>query len=466
MLLFIGGTMTIFEHKLLDSAVKSEKLEKKEMIFGYLVGPSLMYLMTTALSGTYLMQFYTDVIGISGSLIVVMPLISKIAVAFMNIVFSSLINKTKTRQGKARPWLLLSGIILPIAGILLYLVPQADQRTQVLWILFSYNFFFVVAYNIYLLAHSMMIPRSSRDSAERDKLSLFKNVSEGMIPGTLSAVIMPFVIRFVGVGSAAQGNWIRFMLILSIIAMPAALFEYYYTKERVEDKNESIPLLKQFKESLHYKEWIIVILLIGIKNLEGMFFNSTMIYYCNWVLGNSVSSGANYQALFNVIGQFPLGIGVFMMWPLIRKFGKYDLMKYGFLLAAIGSAIALFNSDDFVIVLAGVFIRSIGTIPSLMSVSVMSDVIDRIEEKSGVRYDSLGASANSVLMNLGSGIAQSVVLLCINRLGYIIPSSAEAVIQQPEMLVNAFNFCMIGLPMILYVVSFLLVSHLKKLETK
>ena len=69
-------------------------------------------------------------------------------------------------------------------------------------------------------------------------------------------------------------------------------------------------------------------------------------------------------------------------------------------------------------------------------------------------------------MNLGSGIAQSVVLLCINKLGYIVPSSAQEIIQQPKVLVNAFNFCMIGLPMILYVVSFLLVSHLKKLETK
>ena len=169
---------------------------------GYLLGPSLMYLMSTALSGTYLMQFYTDVIGVSGSLIIAMPLISKILLVIMNVVFSGWIAKTSTSQGKARPWLLLSGIILPIAGILLYMVPRAPYQTQILWILFSYNFFFVIAHNIYILSHSMMIPRSSRDSKERDKLTLFKNVSEGMIPGTLSAVIMPFIIRAIGVGEA------------------------------------------------------------------------------------------------------------------------------------------------------------------------------------------------------------------------------------------------------------------------
>ena len=133
--------MKIWDSKLLKTKIDSEKISKKEMFLGYLVGPSLMYLMTCALSGTYLMQFYTDVIGISGSIIVIMPIISKIAVAIMNAVFSNLINKTNTSQGKARPWLLISGILLPLAGIMLYLVPNASYKAQIIWILFSYNFF-------------------------------------------------------------------------------------------------------------------------------------------------------------------------------------------------------------------------------------------------------------------------------------------------------------------------------------
>lgn len=454
--------MEIWNKKILDSKIKSEQLEKKEMILGYLVGPSLMYLMTTALSGTYLMQFYTDVIGVSGSVIVMMPIISKIAVAVMNVVFSTIINKTNTRQGKARPWLLASGIILPISGILLYMVPQASFKTQLMWILFSYNFFFVIALNIYHLAHSMMIPRSSRQSTERDRLSLFKNVSEGMIPGTLSAVIMPFIIRAIGVGTAAQSNWFRFMLILSIVAMPAALIEYFFTRERVMDSSKTVSLGSQFRESIKHKEWLIVIALIGLKYVESSFMSSTMIYYSNWVLGNSVDSGAKYQALLNVIGQFPLGIGVFMMVPLLKKYGKYTVMKYGFILAVIGNIIVFASPNNFVLVLVGMFIRSIGSIPSMMSIALMSDVIDRIEKSSGYRFDSLGASLNAIMQNVASGIGQTSILLCINKLGYIVPQNTAQVINQPQALVSAFNFCMAGVSLLCFVISFVLIGRLKE----
>ena len=138
--------MELWNKKAFRTKVDTEEIGKKEMFLGYLIGPALMYLMTTALSGTYLMQFYTDVIGIGGTVIVLMPILSKIAVAFMNVIFSSLIDRTETPQGKARPWLLISGLLLPVSGILLFLVPRASYRTQILWILFSYNFFFVIAY--------------------------------------------------------------------------------------------------------------------------------------------------------------------------------------------------------------------------------------------------------------------------------------------------------------------------------
>ena len=454
--------MDIWNKKIMNTRIQGEDLEKKEMILGYLVGPSLMYLMTTALSGTYLMQFYTDVIGVSGTVIILMPIISKLLVAVMNAVFSNMINKTDTTQGKARPWLLASGILLPVSGILLYAVPKASFGLQVLWIIFSYNIFFVVALNIYTLAHHMMIPRSSRKTEERDKLTLFKNVSEGMIPGTLSAVIMPFIIKSLGVGTAAQSSWFRFMLILSIIATPAAMIEYFYTKERVMDGNKPVSLISQFKEGLQYREWLLVIAIIGLKHIESAFFNSSMIYYCNWVIGNSISSGANYQALLNVIGQFPLGIGVFLMWPLIKKYGKTRVMKAGFLLAVVGNIIVLLNARNFVIVLIGMFIRSIGSIPSMMSISLMSDVIDRIEKKSGTRFDSLGASYNSIAQNVSIGLAQTTILLCINKLGYITPQNTAQVIAQPKALVTAFSFCLVGVSLLCYMISLLLMSRFER----
>ena len=234
-----------------------------------------------------------------------------------------------------------------------------------------------------------------------------------MIPGTLSAVLMPFIIRGIGVGADAQNRWFQFMLALSIIAVPAALIEYYFTKERINDSKESSPILKQMKESFRYREWVVVILLIALRQLDSCFMTSSMIYYCNWVLGNSVQSGANFQALLNVIGQFPLGIGTFLLWPIV-------------------------------------------------SISLLSDVMDRIERKTGNRYDSLAASMNSIVHNISLGLGQTAILFSISKFGYIVPSSSEQVIEQTAALRGFFNFAMAGIPLICFTLSFILISALNK----
>ena len=456
--------MINWNNPLLKSRVNTEKIGKAELFLGYLIGPSLMYLMVSALSGTYLMQFYTDVVGISGSLIVLMPIVSKILVAVMNVVFSELINRTNTSQGRARPWLLFSGILMPVAGIMLYTIPKASYQAQVAWILFSYNFFFVIAYNIYGLAHNMMIPRASRDSKERDKLTLFKNVAEAMIPGSLSAVIMPFIISAIGVGEASQSRWFSFMLILSIVAIPAALIEYWFSLERVGVEKKTVPLMKQFRDSLHHKEWVLIMLLLFLKMLDGALQNNTMIYYCNWVWGQSVQAGAKYQALLNVIGQFPLGLGIFAIWPLVRKYGKYRVMQVGFLLSAAGLAFIMLVRGNFTLTLAGMFVKSIGAIPSMMSVAMMSDVIERIEKKNGVRYDSLGASMTAVFQNLTIGLVQSGILTGIKALGYIAPASSAEVIAQPESVLRFFETGMVTLPLIGCILCFVITTALIRLE--
>lgn len=454
--------MKIWDKNIFDSKIKSEDVSKAEIFLGYLIGPSLMYLMITALSGTYLMQFYTDVIGISGSLIIIMPIVSKILVAVMNIFFSDLIRKTNTSQGKARPWVLVSGIVMPLAGILLYMVPKASYQLQVLWILFSYNVFFVIAFNLYSLSHSMLLPRSTRVSKQRDKLSLFKNISESMIPGTLSVVIMPFIIRAIGVGNEAQNGWFRFMLLLSIIAIPAAVIEYCFTKERISDQGESLSIFKQLKESFRYKDWLMVVALLALQQLNASFPNSAMIYFSNWVLGNSVDSGANYQFLLNVIGQAPIGIGTMLMWPIVRKYGKFQTMRVGYLFGIIGNLIVLFCEKNIPLLLAGMMIRSLGTIPMMLSISLLSDAIDRVEERSGHRFDSLGASLNSIIHNITLGLAQTSILLSIESFGYIVPNSASQVIEQPQMLKIFFRLSMAGIPLICFIGSFFLINRIIK----
>ena len=80
-----------------------------------------------------------------------------------NIAFGQLIDHTHTKEGKARPWLLLSAILLPVSGILLFTVPNAGVTVQVIWVMFSYNLFYSLAFTIYNMSHTLMVPLSTRN---------------------------------------------------------------------------------------------------------------------------------------------------------------------------------------------------------------------------------------------------------------------------------------------------------------
>ena len=258
----------LFESKALDSRIRSANTTGSEKALGYFFGPCLVYMAYYAIAGTYLTQFYTDVLGIAGIFLTLMPVFSKIFDAITNIVMGRIIDKTHTRQGKARPWILISGFAMAICGILLYTIPNASRTVQLVWIVISYNLFFAFAFTIYNMSHTLMVPLSTRNTKQRDGLAMLTSTGTSMLPGLLVTIILPIMINTIGVGAAAQGAWMTVMSILSILALPATLIEYYFTKERVTEesiaagtdtKENTISLLQQMKGSFSDPYWLIII---------------------------------------------------------------------------------------------------------------------------------------------------------------------------------------------------------------
>lgn len=455
----------LFESKFFDSKIKSANTQNSERWLGYFFGPCLLYMCYYGIASTYLTQFYTDVLGITGMFLTLMPVISKIVDAATNIVMGRIIDNTRTRQGKARPWVLISGVLIAVTGILLYTVPKASYTVKIIWIVVSYNLFFALAFTIYNMSHSLMVPLSTRNTKQRDTLALLNSTGTTMIPGMLVTIVMPLMIRAFGVGADSQGTWITMMSILSVLAIPATLLEYYFTKERVTEdaapigkgaEENKISFAQQMKACLNDPYWLIVMgFWLTYQIFNGLSTNG-MIYYCNWVLGNSVDSGAAKQVLVNMIGQAPLGIGLVLLWPLVRKFGKRYVMMFGFGIAAIGSLIVLLGGSNMGIVLSGLVIKSIGALPSYVMAAQLAEALDHIEWKNGYRADGFSASVYSIIITVAAGAAQTILLAGISGLGYITPTSAADVITQPAALQTFFKWCFVGVPMIGYLIGSLL----------
>ena len=246
-------TGTLLDRKAFQSRVHTTDVSRREKWLGYLLGPAGALLLNAVLA-TYLNVYYTDVLKLThvwgGAFLVVFPILSKIIDAITNVVMGYVIDRTHTKEGKARPWLLLSAPLLTITGILLFTVPSGSETVQVIWVMVSYNLFYSFAYTIFNMSHNLMVPLSTRNITERGSLSVFNQIATITMSGILVALVFPMaVMPTIGVD---KSRWIALMSALSILALPLTLLEYYFTKERVtlEERSAGIEKTVPFAQQL------------------------------------------------------------------------------------------------------------------------------------------------------------------------------------------------------------------------
>lgn len=442
------------ESPLLKSRITKDDVTAKEKWLGYLLGPAGALLLNAVL-GTYLNVYYTDVLKLTtvwgGAFLTVFPIVSKIIDAVTNVVMGYIIDHTKTSQGKARPWLLISAPLLTISGILLFVVPSGNQTLQIVWVMLSYNLFYSFAFTIFNMSHNLMVPLSTRNTEQRGSLSVFNQIATIMMSGILVALLFPMVIMpMLGVD---KSKWIVTMCILSAIALPLTLLEYYFTKERVtlenadKDDEEKIPYKNLLKAIFTDKYMLLILGYFLIYTVGVQFKNLGLVYYCNYVLG-TYNDGTT-QTMLSVIGGIPMGIGIFAVWPLAKKFGKRNLTAAGFVLYAIGSLICWIFPTNMVIVLIGQFIKNIGGLPcSYVFMALFADVLDHMEWKYNFRVDGIAMSIYNIIAVSVVGIVTGLFNMLLAKSGYVAPSLVNGVTvaaEQSESVKNAITFSFVGL---------------------
>ena len=446
--------VTLLDCKALQSRVRSEDVKPAERCLGYLLGPAGALLLNAVLA-TYLNVYYTDVLKLThvwgGAFLVVFPIISKIIDAITNVVMGYIIDRTHTKEGKARPWLLLSAPLLTVTGILLFTVPSGSETVQVIWVMVSYNLFYSFAYTIFNMSHNLMVPLSTRNITERGSLSVFNQIATIMMSGILVALVFPMaVMPMIGVD---QGKWIGLMSVLSILALPLTLLEYYFTKERVtlEERSagieKTVPFAQQLKAIFTDKYMLLIYAYFLIYTAGTSIKNISLVYFCNYVLG-SYNDGIT-QTMLSVIGGIPMGIGIFAVWPLAKKFGKRNVTLAGFILYAIGGAICWAFPTNMVIMLVGQFIKNIGGLPcAYVFMALFADVLDHLEWKTGFRSDGVAMSVYNIIAVAMVGICTGVFNGLLGHAGYIAPeivNGATVAAAQSDTVKGVITFGFVGL---------------------
>lgn len=222
------------------------------------------------------------------------------------------------------------------------------------------------------------------------------------------------------------------MSTLSILALPLTLLEYYFTKERVTLENmdsgeESTVSFKQQLKAIFTDKYMLLIYVYFFIYILGTSIKKlSLVYFCNYVLG-TYNDGIT-QTLISMIGGIPMGIGIFAVWPLAKKFGKRNVTLAGFILYAIGSAICWMFPTNMVIMLVGQFIKNMGGLPSAyVFMALFADVLDHVEWRFGFRCDGIAMSVYNIISVAMVGICTGVFNGLLAKSGYIAPEIVNGV---------------------------------------
>ena len=233
----------IVENPIFRTKIKSENVKIPEMIIGYFLAP-FCAMLANSIFGAYLNRYYVDVLGWTkfGVFATMLPVVSVIFVVLGNLLIGRWIDNTRTSQGKARPYMLLSAPMVVVAVLLLFMTPTGkSDAVQMIWIAVSYNLYYALAYPCFYTAHSSMVALSTRDSSQRGMLATFSNAAMVASAGIGASIIVPILLQsylFVSDNgeidvTASYAHWRIISIVLCLFCFFGILLEYYFTRERI-----------------------------------------------------------------------------------------------------------------------------------------------------------------------------------------------------------------------------------------
>ena len=400
-----------------DSNGGKKSLKEKIGLWEYIsygfgdFGCSIVYYLILSIS-TY---YYTNVVGLSAALVGTIVLISSCLDGITDVLIGIIVDRTHSKFGKARAWVLWMIIPFGITLVLCYLVPEnATTTMKAIYVFITYNLAVTIVYTAINLPYGTLSTLMTRDKEQRGILNVFRMTFSAV--GGLAAVsaALPMVKLFGGDHAA----WVKTMSIMAIVGMIFMLLTFLGTKERVHEDAEShgqrVPVGIAIKSMVMNKYWIIITAMCfffaAYNSLNGQY----RTYYCQYIMGSEYIMSTLNAAEF--IGQAVMAIAC--AW-LIKKWGKSTIVVAGSILAVAAQVIIMFGPVSIPAVTVAAVLRGLGsgTFYALMF-TMVGDVIEYGQWRTGVRAEGLLFSANTIGQKIGSGVALAIVGAVMTAVGF------------------------------------------------
>jgi len=386
--------------------------------------------------GMYSLYFYTDVFGLTAGAAGTMFLVARLWDSFFDVFVGIISDRTKSKYGKYRPYLLWFAIPFAVMGVITFFSPDFGQTAKLVYAYVTYSLMMIV-YSLINVPYASLLGAISSNTQERNSLSSYR-MSFAFIGSFITFMLLQPLIDFFALHFGNNENfqsakvlensvstspigWVLGVAAIGIICVVLFLLCFSWTRERVTQINnvEETSIKQDLKNLMHNSPWWI---LVGT-GLAALLFNamrdSVAIYFFrDYVKVNYKMAGTGWDmtTIYFMVGQAANLIGVMLAPSLSAKYGKKRTYMIAILIAGILSAGFYFIPNNIVTILIFQFIISVfaGYVLPLLW-SMFADIVDHQELLTGRRATGLIFSSSSMSQKLGwaLGAAMSGWILAV-----------------------------------------------------
>ena len=434
----------------------AEKIKLKEKIaYGFGDAASSMF---WKIFGMYSLFFYTDVFGITAAAAGTMFLIARLWDSFFDVFVGIAADRTKTKWGKYRPYLLWFAIPFAVMGVFTFYAPSFSSIGKLVYAYITYSLMMIV-YSLINVPYASLLGAISADPKERNQLSSYR-MSFAFIGSFVTFMLLQPLIDFfsktfdnnnikqlahtaeASVSTSVTG-WVMGVGVIGVICVILFLLCFSWTKERVQqiESEENASIKTDLKNLFHNAPWWILV----ATGLAALLFNavrdSVAIYYFrDFVKLNYKMAGTGWDitTIYFLVGQAANLIGVMAAPSISAKYGKKKTYMIAILLAGLLSIVFYFIPNNIVWILALQFLISIfaGYVLPLLW-SMFADIVDHQELLTGRRATGLIFSSSSMSQKLGWALGAALsgwILAWFNYIPDAVTQSADTIFGEKLMI--------------------------------
>lgn len=363
-----------------------------------------------------LTYFYTNVMGINIAKVAAVMLISRIFDGFSDIVAGVVIDRTKSKYGKARPWLLRMALPHFIGLIAMFTVPpHATEMAQLVYIFVAYNFANTFVNTFAGLALSSLNSLMTRDPEERSQLNALRQFGAPVMELAITALAIP-VATWLG---GDQKAYLIVVGVISAIATLCYLICFFGAKETNPEErgasDEKIPVGVGFLAVLKNKYWYMVLIAWVMDTFYLTISGANLSYYCQYILND-----LNFMGILNTAEKLSTIVLTAAAVPfLIPRLGKRNMTLAGSLIVALGHLTTLFAPTNRTLAVLAAVLRGAGlALCFAVLFAMIADCVEYGHWKFNLRTEGLIFCAATVGQKFGQGIASAILGGLLDQAGY------------------------------------------------